>query len=189
VLATSNQGKVAEIQAILGPFFELRPRPAEVGEVEETADTLEGNARLKAMAVAAATGEAAIADDTGLEVVALGGRPGVHSARFAGPSATAAANVDLLLSRMEGAGDRRARFRTIAMVCWPDGREVWAEGTVDGEISLEPAGAGGFGYDPVFVAAGQSRTFAQMEAGEKNALSHRGRALRALAARLEAPGG
>jgi XTP/dITP diphosphohydrolase len=188
VLATANQGKAAEIAAILGRGVRLRPRPDEVGEVDETGATLEENARLKAAAVCAATGLPALADDTGLEVPALGGRPGVHSARYAGEHATPADNVARLLRELEGVADRRARFRTVALARWPDGRELQAEGLVEGRITVEPDGDGGFGYDPVFVPEGADRTFARMDPGEKNALSHRGRAFRALAA-LIAPEG
>ena len=154
VLASANPDKAAEIAAVLDGF-ELVPRPAEVGDVEETGRTLEDNALLKARAVLAATGEAAVADDTGLEVDALGGAPGVHSARYAGPGATYADNVAALLAALGHRPDRAARFRTVAVACFPDGRQVVAEGAV-----------------------------AQMAPGEKNAVSHRGRAFRALAALL-----
>ena len=188
MLASANPDKAAEIAAIL-EGFEILPRPSEVTDVEETGATLEDNARLKARAVLAATGQAAVADDSGLEVVALGGAPGVASARYAGPGATYADNVDKLLSALDGAEDRRARFRTVAMVCFPDGREVVAQGSVEGEITTERRGSGGFGYDPVFVPeGGGGRTFAQMSPDEKNALSHRGRAFRALAVRLAGEG-
>jgi len=184
VLASANPDKVAEIAAILGGV-ELLARPASVGEVEEDGLTLEDNARLKARAVMAATGEAAVADDTGLEVAALGGAPGVYSARYAGPDATYADNVAALLAALDGRSDRTARFRTVALACFPDGTEVVAEGVVDGEIAPEPRGGNGFGYDPVFAPAGAGgRTFAEMTVEEKNALSHRGRAFRALAAVL-----
>lgn len=184
VLASANPDKVAEIAAILDGT-ELAPRPASVGEVVEDGATLEDNARLKARAIVAATGEAAVADDTGLEVTAVGGEPGVNSARYAGPGATYADNVAALLEALDGVVDRSARFRTVALVCFPDGTEVVAEGTVEGEIALEARGANGFGYDAVFVPAGAGgRTYAEMAAEEKNALSHRGRAFRALRAKL-----
>ncbi|MGH9153262.1 MAG: RdgB/HAM1 family non-canonical purine NTP pyrophosphatase [Acidimicrobiales bacterium] len=184
VLASANPDKAAEIAAVLNGF-ELVPRPAEVGDVEETGQTLEDNALLKARAVLAATGEAAVADDTGLEVDALGGAPGVYSARYAGPGATYADNVAALLAALGDRPDRAARFRTVAVACLPDGREVVAEGVVAGAITTEARGEAGFGYDPVFVpAGGDGRTFAQMAPGEKNAVSHRGRAFRALAALL-----
>jgi XTP/dITP diphosphohydrolase len=186
VLATANPDKAREITAAL-PAFELVPRPEDVPDVDETADTLEANARLKARALCGATGEPAVADDTGLEVRALGGRPGVHSSRFAGPHATYADNVARLLADLEGVSDRRARFRTVALVCFPDGREVAAEGVVDGDIVDKPRGVHGFGYDPVFVPEeGDGRTFAEMTLVEKQAVSHRARAFRALAERLPA---
>ena len=184
VVASANPDKVAEIAAVLRDV-ELLPRPASVGEVEEDGLTLEDNARLKARAILAATGEAAVADDTGLEVAALGGAPGIYSARYAGPDAPYADNVAALLSALDGCADRAARFRTVALACFPDGTEVVAEGVVDGEIAASARGTNGFGYDPVFIPVGAGgRTFAEMTAGEKNALSHRGRAFRALAALL-----
>lgn len=186
VVASANPDKVAEIAAVLSGV-ELVPRPSSVGEVVEDGLTLEDNARLKAAAILAATGEPAMADDTGLEVAALDGAPGVFSARFAGPGATYADNVAALLQALEGEVDRSARFRTVALVCFPGGREVVAEGVVDGEIARSPRGAGGFGYDPVFVPSGAAgRSFAEMTIEEKNAVSHRGRAFRALAALLAA---
>jgi XTP/dITP diphosphohydrolase len=185
-LASANPDKAAEIAAVL-EGFELVPRPSSVGEVDETGETLEENALLKARAVKDATGEAAVADDTGLEVDALDGRPGVYAARYAGPGATYADNVAKLLEELAGvpAPARTARFRTVAVARFPDGREIVAEGSVVGTIAEAPAGAQGFGYDPVFVpAGGDGRTFAQMTREEKAAVSHRGRALRALAAEL-----
>ena len=187
VCASANPDKVAEIRAILGDVVELIPRPAEVPDVVEDADTLEGNARLKAAAIVAATGEPAVADDTGLEVAALGGAPGVRTARFAGEDATYADNRRKLLSSLDGVDDPRARFRTVAMVVWPDGSELAVEGVCDGTIATEERGARGFGYDAVFMPdEGDGRTFAEMTDGEKHAISHRGRAFRALVARLAA---
>ena len=191
VLATANRDKVAEITAILGDRFELLPRPDEVPDVVEDGDTLEANARLKADALVAATGVGAVADDTGLEVEALDGAPGVHSARYAGEGATYADNVAALVEALAGIDDpegRRARFRTVALARFPDGREVVAEGAVDGWIALAPRGDEGFGYDPLFVPdEGDGRTFAEMTAAEKNAVSHRGRAFRALGDALTSP--
>lgn len=187
VLATANAGKAAEMAAILGKIsaIELVPRPAWVPEVDEVGATLEENARLKASALSRATGQAAVADDTGLAVAALAGAPGVRSARYAGPRATPADNVAKLLAALRGTEDRRARFSTVALVAYPDGRELVAEGSVDGTISEEARGEGGFGYDPVFVPeGGDGRTFAEMAAEEKEAVSHRGRAFRALAVLL-----
>jgi XTP/dITP diphosphohydrolase len=187
VLATANAGKAREIADVLrgaGFDLELVPRPDGVAEVEETGTTLEDNARLKALALCEATGLPAIADDTGLLVDALGGAPGVRSARFAGDDATDALNVAKLLDLLReiDAGHRTARFATVALARFPDGREVAAFGDVEGSIATEPRGQEGFGYDPVFVPEeGDGRTFAEMAAGEKNSLSHRGRAFRTLA--------
>lgn len=184
VLATANPDKAAEIAAILGDGIELLPRPAGVPDVDETGDTLVANARLKAAALVKATGEAAVADDTGLEVDALDGAPGIYSSRYAGDDATYADNVAKLVSALAGvAGERRtARFRTVAMACFPDGREVVAEGVVEGRIAAEARGTNGFGYDPLFVPLeGDGRTFAEMSADEKHGVSHRGRAFRRLA--------
>jgi XTP/dITP diphosphohydrolase len=191
VLATANPGKAAEIAEVLGPRFEVVPRPDSVADVLEDAGTLAGNARLKAAAIVEATGEPALADDTGLEVDALGGEPGVHSARYAGPDEDAAANRRKLLVELDRGGatahdQRRARFRTVVLLRRPDGSEVVAEGTVEGHIATEMRGDGGFGYDSLFVPDdGDGRTFAEMRADEKNAISHRGRALRRLAEMLE----
>jgi XTP/dITP diphosphohydrolase len=159
-------------------------------EVEETGTTLDENARIKASALAAALGMPAIADDTGLEVDAIDGAPGVYAARYAGPDATYADNVEKLLRELEGVYPslRTARFATVAITCWPDGREVVARGEVEGVIAATPSGENGFGYDPVFVPTeGDGRTFAQMSAAEKHAVSHRGRAFTALAVALTTP--
>jgi len=190
VLATANPDKRAEIAAILGgDGVDLLPRPPDVPDVEEDGGTLVDNARLKARALCAATATAAVADDTGLEVDALGGAPGVHSARYAGEGATYADNVAKLLASLaalpDAGGERRARFRTVALVAFPDGGEIQAEGIVEGRITPSVRGAGGFGYDPVFAPdEGGGRTFAQMSPDEKHACSHRGRAFRALGAAL-----
>ena len=188
VLATANPDKAAEITEILGGTVELVGRPESVPEVAETGSSLEENARLKARSIADATGHPAIADDTGLEVDALGGGPGVYSARYAGESAGYADNVAKLLVQLEGVAEpRRARFRTVAIAVWPDGSERLAEGSLDGSIALGARGYGGFGYDPVFVPdGGDGRSLAEMSASEKNQVSHRGRALRALAEMLRA---
>jgi XTP/dITP diphosphohydrolase len=184
VLASANPDKAREIADILDGH-ELVPRPADLPDVDETGDTLEENARLKAVALVEATGEAAVADDTGLEVSALDGAPGVYSARYAGEGATYADNVAKLLAALEGMADRRARFRTVALARFPDGREVVAEGVVDGTISTAARGDAGFGYDPLFVPdEGDGRTFAEMTPEEKHAVSHRGRAFRSLSEAL-----
>ena len=189
VLATANPEKAVELAAILeeelDDLVELVARPQLVGAVEETGESLEENARLKAVALVAATGEAAVADDTGLEVAALGGAPGARAARFAGEAATYADNVAKLLAALEGETDRRASFRTVVVCRFPDGTEIVGEGVVEGEIMLFPRGEGGFGYDPVFAPeGGGGRTFAEMSPAEKHQLSHRGFALRSFAARL-----
>jgi len=190
VCASANPDKVAEIEAILAAIgtVELLPRPADVPDVVEDGDTLEANARLKAVALAEATDLAALADDTGLEVDALGGAPGVWSARYAGEDARYADNVAKLLRELEGVPPERrtARFRTVAMVRWPDGRELRADGVVEGTIALEARGGGGFGYDPVFLPVDDAlgRSFSEMGPAAKHEISHRGRAFRALAALL-----
>jgi XTP/dITP diphosphohydrolase len=187
VLATDNADKAREIHDVVastGLPIELLARPGDLPPVDEDRETLEDNARLKARSVRDATGEAAIADDTGLEVDALGGAPGVRSARFAGPHATDHDNLTLLLERLRGVPfeERRARFVTVAVASFPDGRELAAIGTVEGTIASQPRGDGGFGYDPVFLAdPGDGRTFAEMSPEEKHTCSHRGRAFRTLA--------
>jgi len=197
VMASANPDKAAEIAAILGavPGIRLHPRPAHVPDVDETGDTLVENARLKAVALMEVTGMAAVSDDTGLEIDALGGEPGVYSARYSGEHATYADNLAKVVAELERVGatspeQRAATFRTVALVAYPGGGEVWAEGTVAGIIAPEPIGDAGFGYDPVFVPDGcGGRTFAQMTAAEKHRISHRGRAFRALAELLGADSG
>jgi XTP/dITP diphosphohydrolase len=195
ILATANPDKAAEIRDILASALgevELTSRPKSIPEVDEVGRTLEENARLKALAIVEATGEAAVADDTGLEVDALGGAPGVLAARFAGEHATYSDNVTKLLGELDGVepADRTARFRTVALVRYPDGTEVVASGVVEGTIALAPRGSEGFGYDPVFTpAGGDGRTFAEMSPVDKHGLSHRGRAFRALAAAIRGEAG
>ena len=183
VCASANSHKYSEMVQILSGVVNLIPRPSEIPDVVEDADTLEGNARLKATAVRSATGCAAVADDTGLEVDALGGAPGIFSARYAGEDATDEDNVSKLLKEMSevtGEGSS-ARFRTIALIAWEDGAETIAEGVVEGIIAATPSGVGGFGYDSVFIPTyGGGKTFAEMDDKEKNAISHRGAAFRAL---------
>ena len=189
VLASANPKKAAEIVEILGDHLELVPRPAEVPEVIEDEDTFEGNSRLKAVALAEATGLAAVADDSGLEVDALGGAPGVWSARYAGEDATDQDNVDKLLAALADRpepAERTARFQAVVVLRHPDGSELVAAGTVEGRIAEAPRGPGGFGYDPVFIPdEGDGRTFGEMTQDEKHAISHRGRALRGLLEQLE----
>jgi XTP/dITP diphosphohydrolase len=187
VCASANPDKVAEIAALLDGLVELLPRPADVPDVVEDADSLIGNARLKAAAISAATGLPAISDDTGLEIDALDGAPGVYAARFAGEHSSYADNREKVLRLLADIPPqaRTARFKTAAMVVWPDGRELGVEGVCEGSIATEERGTRGFGYDPVFIAAeGGGRTFSEMSDVEKNAISHRGRAFHALVAAL-----
>lgn len=180
VVASKNPDKVAEIESVLlgsGLADEI-VRGLDWPDIDETGETLEQNAVLKARAVVEATGLPVVADDTGLEVSALDGAPGVRTARFAGPDASYADNVAHLMELMNGVADRLARFRTVVALAFPDGSEVVAEGSVEGLIAERPRGERGFGYDPVFEVDGV--TMAEMSLEEKNRLSHRGRALRAL---------
>ena len=189
VCASANPDKVVEMAEVLSGAAVLLPRPAGLGEVAEDADDLKGNAMLKAVAVCEFAGAAALADDTGLEVDALGGAPGVRSARYAGPDASYAENLARLLAELRDVppSQRTARFRTVAVVQYPDGTGLAAEGLVEGAITTEPRGEGGFGYDPVFAPAeGDGRTFSEMGPAAKHAISHRGRALRALLELLKA---
>lgn len=179
LLATRNAGKTREVREILGDGWtveDLTNRP-DVPDVEETGITFEENARLKAMAASAGYDGWVLADDSGLEVDVLGGEPGVRSARFAGDNATMEENRALLLRRLGGAPDRRARFRCVLALA--RGGDVLAvfSGAVEGVIADAESGTGGFGYDSLFLPEGGVRTFAQMSPAEKHALSHRGRAL------------
>ena len=189
VFATNNAHKLQEVRKIVGSDCRVLSL-AEIGchdDIPETADTIEGNALLKARWVKERYGYDCFADDTGLEVDALGGAPGVRSARYAaqegGADHDSQANMRLLLRQMEGKTDRRARFRTV-MALILGGEEHLYEGKVEGTITEGPRGNDGFGYDPVFLPQGESRTFAEMSAGEKNSLSHRRRALDAMLAAL-----
>lgn len=178
IFATNNAHKLGEVQALLGDAFELVTlRECGITEdIPETADTLEGNALQKARYVYEKTGMDCFADDTGLEVDALGGAPGVHSARYATDGHDFAANNRLLLKNLEGITDRTARFRTVIALIL-DGVEYTFEGRVEGRIATAESGSEGFGYDPLFVPSGEIITFAQMSAEAKNAISHRGRAV------------
>ncbi len=181
VLASANPDKVAELIELLGDRFDVTARPDHLPETDEDQPTLEGNARKKATEVALATSAPALSDDTGLFVEALGGRPGVRTARYAGEHATDDDNVSKLLEELDGRTDRGAQFRTCVALIWPDGRELIAEGRVTGRIATDRRGDRGFGYDPVFVPAeSNGRTFAEMTRAEKGELSHRARALTAL---------
>ena len=184
VIASKNEYKIVEILDVLGSIgldVEL-VRDAAWPDVEETEPTLEGNALLKARSVRTETGFAVIADDTGLEVDALGGAPGVRSARFSGAEATYEGNVDKLLNVMDGVVDRSAQFRTVMALIDDRGDELVVEGVMKGSITTVRRGDNGFGYDPIFLVG--DRTFAEMPTSEKNAISHRAQALRALAAEL-----
>ena len=187
IFATNNAHKLSEVQAVLGEGFELvTPRMCGVEEdIPETAETLEGNASQKAHYLYEKTGLDCFADDTGLEVEALDGAPGVHSARYATDGHDFAANNRLLLKNLEGKENRRARFRTVISLI-EQGEEHLFEGIVEGHIIDHESGEEGFGYDPLFVPEGFDRTFAEMSAEEKNAVSHRGRAVRKLVAYLHA---
>lgn len=191
VVATFNPHKAAELHALLalpGVTLKAVSEWAAAVSPDETGTTLLENARIKVRAAVATTGLPAIADDTGLEVDALNGAPGVYSARFAGPDATYADNVAKMLRDLAGvpAERRTARFRTVCVCAWPDGRELVAEGVLEGHLLSETRGTNGFGYDPLFVPTGESRTYAEMTDAEKNAISHRARAVKALAALLRA---
>ena len=185
VVASKNPDKIREVEAVL----ERTDHPWEIvrgldwPDVDETESTLEGNALLKARAVSEATGHAAIADDTGLEVDAIDGRPGVLSARFAGQDATYDQNVERLLTELEGIDQRSARFRTAIAFVVPGAEPLIVEGVLEGSITEERRGDRGFGYDPVFAVG--DRTYAEMSDDEKNEISHRARALRALVAALD----
>jgi XTP/dITP diphosphohydrolase len=184
VIASRNDGKIREILRICADWpVEWRThREVEVPDVEEVGDTYLDNALLKARQVAAATGEAALADDSGIEVDALDGAPGPRSARYTGPQATEEANLRALIRAVVGVPSdlRTARYRAVAAVAEPSGDAVWAEGVCEGSLGTEPRGTGGFGYDPIFLPLGDARTMAELSDQEKDRISHRGRALRAL---------
>ncbi len=188
VIATKNSDKIREIEAVLAGLMPdlVTERDLEWPDVEETGSTLEENALIKARSVAAVTGFWSIGDDTGLEVAALDGAPGVRSARFAGPAASYAENRAALLQRLQGVNERKARFRTAVALVVPGGREIVVSGNLDGEITFSERGGGGFGYDSVFEVDGV--TLAEMGEEAKNRISHRARALAALVGVLESVG-
>lgn len=187
ICASANPDKVAEIAALLAGVVELLPRPADVPDVVEDEPDLIGNARLKATAICAASGLPAVADDTGLFLDALAGRPGVRTARYAGEHASYADNRALMLQELDGRDDRGAQFRTVAIVVWPGGEELAVEGVCRGRIAVAETGGRGFGFDPLFIPDdGDGRTFAEMSEDEKHAISHRGRAFAGLLAELAA---
>jgi XTP/dITP diphosphohydrolase len=178
--ATTNRGKVAELAALLRPALEVVPAPADYQAPDEVGDSYLENARVKARALFGRVGSAALADDSGLEVEGLGGAPGLHSARF---GADAEKRIARLLAALAGR-DRRARFRTALVLVLADGRELSAQGSCEGEIAATPRGRGGFGYDPLFLVAALGRTFAELTSEEKNRVSARAAAARALLAAL-----
>ena len=187
VLASHNRGKLAEMQKILGELGVEVVLQSDLGlalEPEETGDTFAENALIKARAVMEASGLPAIADDSGLCVDWLNGAPGIYSARYGG-LADDKARYTLLLQNMRGATDRAAHFHTSIVCCFPGGEVLHADGDCHGTIAFAPRGEGGFGYDPIFNVPSLRKTFAQLTAEEKNAISHRGNALRAFAAELK----
>jgi XTP/dITP diphosphohydrolase len=194
-IASRNEHKLRELGRICADWpvewVTVRDRdPTDFPEVDETGDTYLDNALLKATQVAAALGVPAIADDSGIEVDALGGAPGPRSARYAGDRATDEQNLDALLRAVRGvpAGGRTARYRCVAAIAWPDGPALHADGVCEGALISKRRGARGFGYDPAFVPAGWDETMAELTDEQKDRISHRGRAFRALAERLaEAP--
>jgi XTP/dITP diphosphohydrolase len=191
VCATANPHKAQELEELLKALgsFTLLPRPNEVGDIVEDGETFEDNAILKAQAICLATGQAAIADDSGLSVVALGGQPGVHSARYSGEGATDASNREKLLAALSGVADRRATFTAAIAVAFPDDVIIVAEGEVHGTITMSAAGTAGFGYDPLFIPdEGDGRSFGEMSSSEKHELSHRRRALESLVEALRHAG-
>ncbi len=179
ILATSNKAKIREITQILGTDIDYKTMSdfPDWPDVEETEDTFKGNALLKSSVLAQRYNMPAIADDSGLAVKALCGKPGVHSSRYSGEGATDEKNIAKLLLNLGGEQDRKAAFKTVVVYKEPDGEEIIAAGEVEGHIVEAPVGSGGFGYDPVFVPDGFDKTFAQMSEEEKNSLSHRGRAI------------
>lgn len=182
-LATKNAGKVREIQSILDGDIEVVPPDPSWEAPPEDDPTYQGNALIKARALAAHMAMPAIADDSGIEVDALEGAPGPRSARFAGENATDRDNLDKLIGIVmrTPADARSARYRCVAALVTPDGTEITREATVEGTLIFAPRGTGGFGYDPIFVPRGEDRTMAELTPQEKDAVSHRGKAFRALA--------
>ena len=188
ILASNNQKKLKEIIEILGDRFDEIVTLREAGidhETVEDGETFLDNARKKAREIAELSGCCALADDSGICVDALGGAPGIYSARFAGEHGDDEANNALLLEKLRDVSDRSAHFTCVVVLRWPDGRELSAEGRLYGEIAHEPAGDGGFGYDPIFYLPDRGCTDAQLPPGEKNRISHRGKALRALLEKLD----
>ena len=188
VLASKNQKKLVEMNAILSQLGIEVCSEADAGvdvEVEETGSTFEENSLLKARAVMEASGLPAVADDSGLCVDALNGAPGVYSARYGGPELDDTGRYSLLLENLRGQSPRTAKFVSVITCCFPNGDVLTARGECPGTIAFAPMGEGGFGYDPVFFLPEKKKTFAQLTAEEKNAISHRGKALETFRARLE----
>lgn len=182
VFATNNAHKLDEARSIVGHRMNILSL-RDIGcdeDIPETADTLEGNAAIKARYVKEHYGYDCFADDTGLEVDALGGAPGVYSARYAGPGHDSKANMELLLKNMQGRTERKARFRTVIALAEGDDDMLLMDGAVEGAITSAPRGEAGFGYDPIFEPEGCGLTFAEMDSDAKNAVSHRGRAMKKL---------
>ena len=185
-IASRNPGKIREIRSICADWpvgwITADEHEGPWPNVEETGASYLENARLKARAVADSVGVPAVADDSGIEVDALGGTPGPRSARYAGEQATDEQNLRMLMRAVAGvpATGRTARYRCVALLAWPDGLDMWAEETCEGSLVSKPRGTGGFGYDPIFVPAGWEQTMAEVPPEEKDRISHRGRAFRAL---------
>ena len=181
IFATNNQHKTAEIKAVVGNLFEIRSL-LETGiniDIPEPFDTLEENAREKSLTIHKMSGQNCFSEDTGLETKALNGEPGVKSARYAGEGRSMEENMQKLLDKLAGQENRQARFRTVISL-WLDGKEHLFEGICPGTITKEKKGAGGFGYDPIFVPDGSAKTFAEMDMAEKNLFSHRKKAIEKL---------
>jgi len=187
VIASHNAGKVREIAELLSPFSLEVVSAAELGlpEPAETGTTFAANAEIKALAAAIGSGQPSLADDSGLAVAALDGEPGIYSARWAGPDKDFGLAMRLVQERLDGNPDRRAAFVCALALAWPDGEVEVFEGRVEGEVVWPPRGERGFGYDPIFMPAGDSRTFGEMPPAEKHAVSHRARAFAQLVARLQ----
>jgi XTP/dITP diphosphohydrolase len=184
VIASHNRGKLVEIAELMQPFAIAVASAGELGlpEPEETGTTFETNAELKALAAAQASGLPALADDSGLAVAALDGAPGIYSARWAGPDRNFARAMALVEERLQGKSDRRAAFVAVLALAWPDGHIETVRGEVRGRLVFPPRGTRGFGYDPIFLADGESETFGEMEPPQKHEISHRAVAFRKLVA-------
>lgn len=182
VLASHNQGKLAEFQALFAASGVVIKSAAafDLPEPDEDADSFKGNARIKALAAAQATGLPALADDSGFCVASLNGQPGIYSARWGGAHRDFNIAMRRVHDEMGAATDKRAAFVTVLCLAWPDGQTYFVEGRCDGQVAWPPHGENGHGYDPIFIPEGETRRFAEMTDAEKNAISHRGRALRQL---------